>query len=152
VTIVEFFDYQCGYCKQVSEDLTNVIIRDDGVKVIFKEFPILGEASVIGAKAALSAKQFGTEAYWKFHHALMKTELEIDLDAIQSIAADLGLDGDKIIAGMEDEKVTSELEDNYRLAELLNISGTPGFIINEEIFFGAIDESAMIESIALARQ
>lgn len=152
VTIVEFFDYQCGFCKRASYDLHSVTANDANVKVVFKEFPILGEASVLASKAALYVQKTDKASYWDFHFALMSSEKELNTETILEIAAELELDGLDIIAGIEDEDIEAEIQRNYLLADELGIDGTPAFVIHNEIFRGAIDGEEMTRYIGLARE
>lgn len=134
VTMVEFFDYRCGYCRQMAPGLRSLIANDDGLRVVLKEFPILGPESQLAARAALAARQQG--AYEEFHFDLMAEET-IDPAVIERIAKDSGLDVAQLRQDMQSEETTSLIEENLQLAQALGINGTPSFIINDVVIPGA---------------
>lgn len=148
ITIVEFFDYNCGYCKRVAPTVSAVLKNDPNVRVVYKEFAILGPQSVIAARAALAAKRQGK--YHEFHVALMSAE-QADADSVAAIAKELGLDEAKLARDMQDPAVVAHLDRNYRLATAIGINGTPAFVIGDRLIPGAIDEVAMTEIIAEQR-
>ena len=145
VTVVEFFDYNCGYCKRVAPAVNAVVANDPNVRIVYKEFAILGPNSLVAARAALAAKRQGK--YSEFHDALMSAE-QADADTVTATAKALGLDYEKLVRDMEDPEITEQLERNYRLASALGINGTPAFVIGDRLVPGAIDENAMMEIIA----
>lgn len=150
VTIVEFFDYRCGYCKKVAPTVAKVLSENPKVRVVYKEFPILGPDSELASKAALAAQQQG--AYDKFHKALMGRNGGLNLQAIEEVARGLSLNVDKLKADMNSEKIMKTIEGNARLAGALGVESTPSFVIGNELIPGAIDESAMLALIAKASQ
>ncbi len=135
VTIVEFFDYNCGYCKRVAPNVTALLRTDPNVRVVYKEFAILGPSSVTAAKAALAAHRQGK--YVAFHDALMSSGRASD-GLIAAVAKNLGIDHGKLLKDMEDPEIGGMLQRNYRLATRLGISGTPAFVIGDQIVPGAI--------------
>jgi len=145
ITVVEFFDYNCGYCKRVAPAVNAVVANDPNVRIVYKEFAILGPNSLVAARAALAAKRQGK--YSEFHDALMSAE-QADADTVTATAKALGLDYEKLVRDMEDPEITEQLERNYRLASALGINGTPAFVIGDRLVPGAIDENAMMEIIA----
>ncbi|WP_416900009.1 MAG: DsbA family protein [Minwuia sp.] len=149
VTIVEFFDYRCGYCKRVMPSLFDEVAKDGGVKLVFKEFPVLGEDSVRAARAAIAAAR--QDRYYDMHLALMQTRGDLSEQKIMSIAGDLGLDTAKLKDDMRAPEVEEELARNYELAQILNIRGTPGFVIGDELVPGAISAQQFRDLIQRAR-
>lgn len=148
ITIVEFFDYNCGYCKRVAPTVNATLKNDPNVRVVYKEFAILGPESVFAARAALAAQRQGK--YKEFHEAMMTAE-RADAGAVNALAAQLGLDREKLIKDMQDPAITRILERNYRLASALNINGTPAFVIGDRLVPGAIDAAALAEIIVEER-
>ena len=150
VTVVEFFDYQCGYCKAVQGD-TQRLIKDDGkVRFVLKEFPILGPASVTAAKAAIASRAQGK--YVDYHNALMAHRGQLDDDTIMRLAKSVGIDADKLKKDMESPDVLKVVAVNQMLAEQLNIRGTPAFIIGDSLVPGAIKLDEMKRLVDAARK
>lgn len=148
ITIVEFFDYNCGYCKRVTPTVAAVLRNDPNVRVVYKEFAILGRQSVVAARAALAAKRQGK--YHEFHVALMSAE-QADENSVAATARALGLDYAQLVKDMGDPAIEEQLERNYRLATAIGINGTPAFVIGDRLVPGAVDEAAMMEIIATER-
>ena len=148
ITIVEFFDYNCGYCKRVVPTVAAVLRNDPNVRVVYKEFAILGPQSVVAARAALAAKRQGK--YHEFHVALMSAE-RADENSVAATARALGLDYAQLVKDMGDPAIEEQLERNYRLATAIGINGTPAFVIGDRLVPGAVDEAAMMEIIATER-
>jgi protein-disulfide isomerase len=136
VTLVEFFDYHCPYCKAVAEPLAQLLKEDKGVRLVLKEFPILGDDSKLAAKAALAAAAQGK--YWEFHQALLEHRGPFDADIIKAIAGKVGLDAKKLLADMADAKTQPLIDSNRKLADSLDIGATPTFIIGDQVVEGAI--------------
>jgi protein-disulfide isomerase len=149
VTIVEFFDYRCPYCKQVQPALQALLEQDHKLRFIYKEMPILGPASVVAARAALAAQRQGK--YEAFHAAMMGTKGQITEDTIERVAASVGLDVDWLKQDMAAPDIMQALRANVALANALNIHGTPGFIIGNRIVAGALDLDTLKNMIAAAR-
>jgi protein-disulfide isomerase len=149
VTVVEFFDYQCGYCKVVHADTQKLIKDDPKLRFVFKEFPILGPASVTASKAALAAKAQGK--YLEMHNALMAQRGQLDEALILRLAKSVGLDVDRLKTDMESEAVLSVIADTQALAAQLNIKGTPGFVFGESLVPGAIKLDDMKKYVAAMR-
>ena len=127
VVIVKFFDYQCPYCKAVEPKLEKLIEDDKGVKIVVKEFPILGPASVVASKAALASVRQGK--YAAFHHALMTYRGQLTDEVIFTAAKSVGLDIDKLRKDMISPEVADQLLANFNLARALKVSVTPGYFI-----------------------
>lgn len=136
VTVVEFFDYRCGYCRRMVEPVLDLIDSDGEINFVLKEFPILGPESVIAARASLASRKQGL--YRPFHLALMTAKVGLSESTIMALADSVGLDVDRLKADMEDPAIDEELARNYQLADALAIDGTPGFVIGEEIIRGAV--------------
>ncbi|WP_162140971.1 DsbA family protein [Fodinicurvata sediminis] len=136
LTLVEFFDYQCGYCKQASPGLQQLLERNDEVRLVMMEFPILGEASMKAARAALAAR--AQDRYEELHWALMSHRGQLDESAIMDIAAEAGLDTERLRTDMGSSRIDEELRNNYRLAENLSINSTPTFVTPSAVIPGAL--------------
>lgn len=150
VTLVEMFDYNCGYCRQALPDLATLIESDKNLKVILKEFPILSQGSIDAARIAAQVADTGVD-YWTFHQALFTTRGQVDKAAALKAAADLGLNPITLEMGMNSPKVAAVLDTSYRIADRLKITGTPTFIIGEEIIPGAVGLDALKTRIANMR-
>lgn len=146
VTIVEFFDYKCPYCKRVTPALAELLAGDKGVRLVFKEFPILGESSVTAARAALAAQK--QDRYFEFHNALMAHRGDFDMAAIEAVAKETGVDFAKLQADMKAPEVDQQLRETHELAIALGIRSTPTFIVGDEIVPGAISIDDMKALIA----
>ena len=149
VTMVEFFDYNCGYCKRAMPDVMRMVEEDKDLKLVLKEFPILGPGSLVAAKAALASKKQGK--YWDFHLAMLGREGHVEADTVMEVAQSVGLDVQKLKADMESEEIGKILEANMSLAQKLGIQGTPAFIIDETLIPGAIGYEALASSVKQVR-
>ena len=150
VTIVEFFDYRCPYCKQVLPSLQALLKEDQKLRFVYKEMPVLGPPSVTAAHAALAAQRQGK--YGAFHHAMMATKGQITDETVYKVAGSVGLDVDRLKQDMSAPEIGQALKTNLALADALNIRGTPGFIIGNHIVPGAIDLDALRNMVAEARK
>jgi protein-disulfide isomerase len=150
IAVVEFFDYNCGYCKQVTADLARVIEEEKGsVKFLFKELPILSDSSEVAARYALAANKQGK--YLDYHMALMKHSGGITEAVLQRIAGEVGLDTAKLKADADTQDVRDALAKNLDLARELGVRGTPFFVIGKEKVPGAIGYTKMIETLRKQR-
>jgi protein-disulfide isomerase len=149
VTLVEFFDYQCGYCKAVHADVRRLLDSDGKVRLVYKEFPILGPASITASRAALAAQRQGK--YEALHVALMENRGQLDDDKIFRIAGSVGLDLDQLKKDMQAPEINDALQRNLRLASELNIRGTPAFVVGDQIIPGAVSLERLKELIAAGR-
>lgn len=149
VTLVEFFDYRCPYCKQVEPSLDALLKDDSKLRIVYKEFPILGEASVFATHVALAAKKQGK--YAAFHRAMMATKGDISDETVLNVATSLGLDMSKVKADMGASEIDKLIDKNYALADALNIQGTPSLIIGDTLIPGAVDLDSLRKDIAAAR-
>ena len=137
VTVVEFFDYRCGYCKRVAGAVTQLQKDDPNVRVVYKDFPILGEASELAARAALASKTQGK--HLAFHEALLASKHELTRETVFMIAGEIGLDTERLNRDMQAPPIQATIERNRTLARELGINGTPGFIVGTELVPGALD-------------
>ena len=145
VIIIEFFDYNCGYCKKSLDAVTELLRTEYDLKISFRDYPILSPSSRVAAKAALASRKQGK--YFKFHSALMSTQGNLNKDMIFSIASNLNIDIDKLKKDMKKIEVEEIIEQNKSLARKLDIRGTPTFIINGKIYAGALELNKLREII-----
>ncbi|MGD1878927.1 MAG: DsbA family protein [Kiloniellaceae bacterium] len=149
ITLVEFFDYRCPYCKRMTETLAALIEEDPQVRVVMKEFPILSQESVQAARAALAAERQGK--YNAFHFALMAGGGGFTEDEILAVADSVGLDTEKLQSDMQDPEIEAALRRNHALAEKIGITGTPAFVIGKTLVPGAISLEELRSKLAEAR-
>lgn len=137
-TVVEFFDYNCGYCKRSQSLVEQLVATNKDVRYIYKEFPILSETSLIAAKAALAVSSLHPDKYVAFHNALMNHQGPFkDTKDIEAIAKKQGLSWPAIEKKMQDPAISQQLAENQKLAQSLGLTGTPAFVINNSILRGA---------------
>lgn len=152
VTIVEFFDYNCSYCRKGFPYLQELVETDPNVKIVFREFPILSEGSVVAAKASLAALNQGK--YTEFHTAMMADDIaaySIEEPTIMEVAEQIGLDIDQMKADMESDAVLEHIAISQELAKAVEFNGTPAFIIGTTPVGGLIDLKTMQEIIKETR-
>ncbi|MCE8510577.1 thioredoxin domain-containing protein [Ruegeria pomeroyi] len=144
ITLVEFMDYRCGYCRRAVPEVAELLQSDGNIRLIIKEFPILGEASLASSRFAVATLIVaGPDAYKQVHDALLDFTGEADAVALRRIGEGLGLDTDAILAEMESEEVTRRLAETRALAQRLNISGTPSFVMETEMLRGYLPADQM---------
>ncbi len=153
VSVVEFFDYNCGYCKKAQSTVEDLIKQDKKVRIIFKELPILGPSSTELSKVAIAVNIIDEGKYIAFHNALMKGNARTKDDAIE-IAKNLGVDAQKLTKTLESKKseIEAQIKANQELASSIGVNGTPAFVIGEELVPGALDLASMKEKISAARK
>lgn len=149
VTIVEFFDYHCGYCKQVHEPLLETLKRDGKIRLVYKELPILAPESRLAAAAALAANRQGK--YVAFHNVLMEARGRLSRERILAMAKEQKLDVARLEKDMDSGEIQAQIERNLQLAAALKIDGTPAFVIGDQIVPGALDEERLQALVAEAR-
>lgn len=149
VTVVEFFDYRCVFCKQAAGALTQLQTEDKNIRVVYKDFPILGDLSIQASKAALAARAQGK--HQQFHEALLASHNEITWEEIATIATRTGLDVRKLETDMQAPEIQAILNRNRALGADLGISGTPGFIVGTELKPGALELNELKELVGRAR-
>ncbi len=149
VTMVEYFDYNCGYCKRAMPDVLKLVDDDKDLKIVMKEFPILGPGSIFAARAALASRKQGK--YWEFHLALMQQRGQANEQSVLRVAEKLGLDIDKLKQDMESNDIERVLQTNVAVAQSLGINGTPAFIIDDKLIPGAVGYEALASSVGEVR-
>ncbi len=152
ITVVEFFDYHCGYCKRALPVITQLLNEDKNVRVVFKEFPILSPDSELASKAALAVYHAKPEKYFAYHTALMAITGKFDEAAVLAAAKKLGLEEEAVKKAMDSKEVTDELAKTRDLASSLGIQGTPSFIVGGQLFPGSVSYEDLKKSIADARK
>ena len=150
ITIYQFFDYNCGYCKSVMQNIFNIYKKDKKVEIVFVEYPILSNSSLSAAKASLAARN--QKKYFEFHSKLMKHTGKIDDKLLLSFAKDLKIDAKKLKSDYSNEKLMLIINKNREIANRLNLRGTPAFIIGNKIYPGAMSEKDIEKAIALERK
>jgi protein-disulfide isomerase len=150
VTMIEFFDYNCGYCKRAFPDVMTLIKSDPKLRVVIKEFPILGKGSMFAARAAIASK--AQDKYWDFHVAMMESKGSLNENSVMQIAAKTGLNTDKLRTDMDAENVKQEIAESHMLANRLGINGTPSFIIDDRLIPGALGLDQLRSQIAEVRE
>ncbi|MGR3805576.1 DsbA family protein [Marinibacterium profundimaris] len=149
ITLVEFLDYRCGYCRRAHPEVAELLAEDGNIRVIIKEFPILGEASMISSRFAIATKHVaGDDAYAQVHDILMEFSGEPTDVALRRIAEGLGLEADPILEAMDSEAVTAEIAETRALAQALQISGTPTFVLEDELLRGFVPADQMAVMVA----
>ncbi len=151
VTLVEFFDYHCGYCKRFLPVISQLVEDDHKIRLVFMEFPILSEDSGVAAKAALVVNSIDKSKYFAFHTALMKMNGEFTLDNLTEKAKSVGIDEDAFKKGMANPAFEKELSANKDLAYTLNIHGTPAIVVGNQLVPGVIPIADLKAKIAAAR-
>ncbi len=145
VTLVEFFDYNCPYCKRVAGDVKKLIEDDGNVRLVYREWPILGEGSVFAARAALASRQQGK--YEEMHWALMSLK-RADEQSVLKVAAELGLDIEKLRADMEAPEIDKHIDISNQITQALGITGTPSFTIGDSLIAGAVPLFQLEKAVA----
>ena len=153
VTMVEFFDYNCGYCKRAMDDMMTLLKTDRNLKVILKEFPVLGPGSLEAAKVATAVRiQDKTgKKYLDFHQRLMGGRGQADKARALAAAKDAGFDVAKIEKDLESEEVKASLQESFKIAQALALNGTPSYVIGDKVIVGAVGLEALQEGINTAR-
>ena len=153
VTMVEFFDYNCGYCKRALGDMLELLKSDSKLKVVLKEFPVLGEGSVQAAQVAVAVRMQDKtgKKYFDFHQKLFANRGQIDRTQALAAAKDVGLDMSRLEKDMASDEIKATLEESFKLADALGMSGTPTYVVGSEILVGAVGVAALKEKINTAR-
>lgn len=151
VTVVEFFDYNCTYCRQ-SHEATKKLQQKEGVRFVFKEFPILGPGSVVAARAALASVHQGTDEYIAFHNALMEYPSSVDEQAVMAVAEEVGLDVSQLQFDMRSPQIDKIIDANMALAQKVGVNGTPTFIVEDNLVGGAAQYEYLAHLVQEARK
>lgn len=149
ITVVEFFDYNCAWCKRAVDEMSKLTKADPNVRIVFKEFPIFGENSTFAAKAAMASIKQGK--YWDFHVALMK-ERQVTKENVFKIAEKVGLDVARLKNDMADPAFDAAIKETTELAQALGIEGTPGFVIDAKVNVGFLPADGLRQMIAEIRK
>lgn len=149
VTIVEFFDYNCPYCRKAMPELTALLEADKNIRLVMREWPILSEGSDFAARAALAARNQGK--YAEMHGALFAVRGKVDADTVLRAARELGLDIDKLQVDMKAPEVEEHIAASKRLTAALGFNGTPSFVVGDALIPGFVEQATLAEAVAAAR-
>lgn len=153
VTVVEFLDYRCGYCRKAFDEVMELVSSDGNIRLVVKEFPILGQASLDSSRFAIATyKVAGGEAYELMHEALMDYNGATDPAALSRLASGLGLDPEPIVAALEDSAIDADIRENHELATKLKINGTPTFVFEDQLIRGYVPLDAMQQIVSDQRE
>lgn len=150
VTVVEFFDYNCPYCRRAMDEVQGLMDADANVRLVYREWPILGEGSVFAAKAALAARKQGK--YEEFHWAMMSMNGRAEEASVLRVAAEVGLDINQLRLDMEAPEIDEHLTTSMSLAQSLGFNGTPSFVIGDELVPGFVEQPQLEEIVASTRK
>ena len=150
VTVVEFYDPRCPYCRKMMPGIDAMLETDHGIRLVFKDIPVLGPASTLEARAIVAAQKQG--GYLKMQHALMSNPAQPGAQMISDAAKAVGLDAPKLLADMESKETSDKIKANLDLAHVMKVSGTPTFVVGELIIPGMVDASQLEEAVAAARK
>ncbi len=151
VTLVEFFDYNCGYCKRAHADMKRLMDEDKGLRVVLKEFPVLGPGSEEAAQVAVVVHQMAPEKYQAFFDELLMGRGEVNGARALAVATDIGLDPAAIKAKLKDPEVAATIGESYTLAQALGINGTPTYVMQGDVVVGAVGYDALKAKIKSVR-
>ena len=154
VTMVEFFDYNCGFCKRAMADMLDLLKTDPNLKFVLKEFPVLGEGSVQAAHVAVAARMQDPtgKKYLDFHQKLLGSRGQADRARALAVAKEVGFDMARIEKDMSSDEVKKTIEESMRLADALGVNGTPSYVVGGEVVVGAVGLDALKEKIAAERK
>ncbi|WP_439139252.1 DsbA family protein [Roseicyclus sp.] len=153
ITIVEFMDYRCGFCRRAHPEVMDLINFDGNIRLIVKEFPILGEQSMLASRFAIATRiAHGDAAYFAVHDALMTMRGDVAIPALEALAASLGIDAAAIVAAMDDPLVQTTIDTNYALGQRLEITGTPSFVFGDQMVRGYVPLDGMQQIVAMLRE
>ncbi len=143
VTLVEFFDYNCAYCRRAQADMAELIDNDPQLRVVLKEFPVLGDGSVQAAQVSAAVFLTAPESAGEFHSELLATPGQVDGERALAVAEDLGLDTEALRAKLDSDEVKSIISESYDLAGKLSLTGTPSYVTQREVVVGAVGYAAL---------
>jgi len=153
VTLVEFFDYNCGFCKRAVSDMSRLLKDDAKLRVVMRDFPVLGQESLEASRIALAAKQQLTgERAFDYHRRLMAVKGRVGKEQAEAVAREMGLDMKRLAKDADSPAVVEALKESRELGDKLGLTGTPSFIIGDTIIPGAVGHDAMAEAIKSVRQ
>ncbi|WP_068082642.1 DsbA family protein [Polycladidibacter stylochi] len=151
VTLVEFFDYNCGYCRRSLADMMKLMEDDGNLRIVLKEFPVLGQASMQAAQVAIALNEVAPEKYEDFHIAMLSSKERATKESAMRIVKDLGVDMNKIEDELKSDSTRNTLQEVFTMAEKLSINGTPSYVIGDEVAIGAVGVDSLKEIIAQTR-
>lgn len=151
ITLVEFFDYNCGFCKRAYGDMVKLIDENPELKVVLKEFPVLGQSSVEAAQVAVAVNSVAPEKYAEFHEALLMSRGQANLASAMSAATSAGIEEADLLAAMETDEAGQTIEEVYTIANRLGLTGTPSYVIGNEVVMGAVGHEQLSEKIAAVK-
>ncbi len=152
VTVVEFLDYRCGYCKQAHDGVQALVAGDRNIRLVIKEFPILGPDSTFAARAAMATMRQSSDLYMRLNDAFMRHRGELDQGAVMRIANSVGVDIERLSQDVQDPAIAANIRETYALARRLDISGTPAFIIGGQIVRGFLPYDDLKEIVEDQRE
>ena len=153
VTFVEFFDYNCGYCKRAMDDMLTLLKDDSNLKVVLKEFPVLGPGSIEAAQVAVAVRMQDKtgKKYLEFHQKLLSGRGEANKTRALAVAKDIGLDMARLDKDLASPEVKETLQESFKLAEALGLNGTPSYVIGDNVVVGAVGLEALKEKVNTSR-
>jgi protein-disulfide isomerase len=153
VTIVEFFDYNCGYCKRALVDLQKLIAEDKNLKVVTKDFPVLGQSSIDAAVVAVAAKQqLATEKLWAFHQKLLSGRGQVGRQQALDAAKEQGVDMARLQKDMENQQIREAIHQNVQIADALGMTGTPSYVLGDDVVIGAVGVDELRQRVGNVRK
>lgn len=153
VTVVEFFDFNCGFCKRALNDMRALIKNDPKLRVVLKDFPVLGPDSLEASRVALAAKrQLQGDKLFDYHIRVMESRGRVNGERAMAVAKEMGLDLAKLRKDVESEEVKAAIRENVELGDKLGLTGTPAFVIGDEVVFGAVGLEPLRKNVASVRQ
>jgi protein-disulfide isomerase len=150
VTIVEFYDVRCPYCRRMLPVIAQLLKADPGIRLVYKDLPVLGPGSVLGARALIAAQK--QDGYLKLHDILMTGSPNIDRDTLRAAAQHAGLDWAKLDRDMQAPEVQARIDTNLAVAHRLQIEGTPAYVLGGQLLPGAMDLQTLQDAVSLARK
>ncbi len=152
ITLVEFLDYRCGYCRRAHDEVAQLIQSDGNIRFVVKEFPILGDQSTLSSQFAIAVKQLhGNEVYFQVHEALMAMRTDATIDTLTRVATSFSLDPAPIMARMAGPEVAAEIDANHALGRTMNITGTPTFVLEDQMMRGYLPLAQMQQVVSQVR-
>jgi protein-disulfide isomerase len=153
VTLVEFFDYNCAYCKRSLSDMRELIKTDPKLRVVIRDFPVLGQDSVEASFVAVAVKnQLKGDKFFDFHQKLMESKGRVGKDRALAVAKELGVDTARVLKDMDSPDTRATIEETMRIGDSLKLQGTPAFVVGDEIIFGAVGTDPIRATVASVRQ
>jgi len=152
VSVVEFYDYNCPYCKHAVADMKTLVANDPGVRFVLKEFPILGQDSVAASRVSIAVQMIAPDKFRQFHDALFDSQQRADGDFAMAVATKLGIDKTALTKKLADPSIDARIRATYSLADKLNITGTPAYIVGDEEIAGVVGAGALEQKVQNVRK